>query len=266
MRPSLLGSTFDISGSSREIDELVRQHLRAGEPLYQVDERLLAELAPDVLITQTHCEVCAVSPADFAHRVSAKLERKQVVALSTGTLAAVLQGFLEVASVLGKAADGHALVASISARLAALAEKTRSLPHPTVVCLEWIEPTFAMGNWGPELVELAGGSNLLGTTGEHSTTTPWSAVRAADPDILIVAPCGFSLERALRELHLLSEQPGWSELRAVRNERVFVADGNLYFNRSGPTLFDTPQVLAEILHPQHFEPSHRGHVWRAMRS
>lgn len=264
--PVVSQPTFDISGSSREIDELVRKRLRAGEPLYRIDETLLTELAPDVLITQTHCEVCAVSPADFAHQVSAKLERKQVVALSTGTLAAILQGFLEVASVLGKAAEGQALVASISARLAALTEKTRSLPHPSVVCLEWIEPTFAMGNWGPELVELAGGSNLLGAVGEHSTTTPWSAVRAADPDILIVAPCGFGLERALSEVHLLAEHPGWSELRAVQNDRVFVADGNLYFNRSGPCLFDTPEILAEILHPQHFEPNHRGHVWRAMRS
>jgi iron complex transport system substrate-binding protein len=260
--PEVSHPTFDIGGSSRDIDERVRQRLHAGEPLYQVEEALLAELAPDVLITQTHCEVCAVSPADFSHKVSAKLQRAPLVALSTGSLAAILQGFLDVASVLGKPAEGAALVAAIRARLAALAERTRALPHPTVVCLEWIEPAFAMGNWGPELVELAGGSNLLGTPGAHSTTTPWSAVQAADPDVLVVAPCGFGLERTVREMHLLAEQPGWRELRAVQTGRVFVADGNLYFNRSGPSLFDTPEILAEILHPNDFVPKHRERVWQ----
>jgi iron complex transport system substrate-binding protein len=260
--PEVSHPTFDIEGSSLDIDERVRQRLHAGEPLYEVDESLLAELAPDVLITQTHCEVCAVSPADFAHKVSAKLYREQVVALSTGTLEAVLQGFHDVASVLGKTAEGAELVDSIRTRLAVLAERTRILPHPTVVCLEWIEPVFAMGNWGPELVELAGGTSLLGTPGAHSTTTPWSAVREADPDVLVVAPCGFGLERTLREMHLLAEQPGWRELKAVTGGTVFVADGNLYFNRSGPSMFDTPAILAEIMHPNEFAPNHLGRVWQ----
>jgi iron complex transport system substrate-binding protein len=260
--PEVSHPTFEIGGSSREIDERVRQRLHAGQPLYEVDEALLAELAPDVLITQTHCEVCAVSPADFAHKVSAKLQREQVVALSTGTLTAILQGFLDVARVLGKPAAGAALVDSIRARLASLAQKTLQLPHPTLVCLEWIEPAFAMGNWGPELVELAGGTNLLGTPGAHSTTTPWSAVREADPDVLVVAPCGFGLERSLREMPLLTQQPGWYELRAVRAGRVFVADGNLYFNRSGPCLFETPEILAEMLHPSSWAPHHEGRVWQ----
>jgi iron complex transport system substrate-binding protein len=260
--PEVSHPTFDISGSSREIDALVRQRLRAGEPLYLVEEALLVELAPDILITQTHCEVCSVSPADMTHHVSAKLSREQVVALSSGTLAAVLQGFLDTASALGASAQGDALVASINARLAALAEKTSALRHPTVVCLEWIEPLFAMGNWGPELVELAGGTNVLGVTGEHSTTTAWESVREADPEVLVVAPCGFGLQRALSEVHLLSAQPGWNELRAVRAGRVFVADGNLYFNRSGPLMFDTPEILAEMLHPNEFAPNHRGQVWR----
>jgi len=260
--PEVSRPTFDISGSSREIDERVRQRLHRGEPLYEVDEGLLMELAPDVLISQTHCEVCAVSPADFAHKISAKLQREQVVALSSGTLEAILQGFSEVAAVLAVPEAGVALVSSIRHGLAQLAQRTSRLPHPSVVCLEWIEPAFAMGNWGPELVELAGGTSLLGTPGAHSTTTPWSAVRAADPEVLVVAPCGFGLARTSSELHLLEQQPGWRELKAVQSGRVFVADGNLYFNRSGPLLFDTPEILAEMLHPAVFEPKHRGSVWQ----
>jgi iron complex transport system substrate-binding protein len=153
-------------------------------------------------------------------------------------------------------------VDAIRGRLDRLGERTRRLPHPTLVCLEWIDPVFAMGNWGPELVALAGGTSLFGKAGVHSTTTAWEAIRAADPEVLVVAPCGFTLERALAEMPVLAARSGWGELRAVKDGRVFVADGNLYFNRSGPTLFETPEVLAEIMHPDAFPPRHEGGVWR----
>jgi iron complex transport system substrate-binding protein len=260
--PEVSHPTFEINGSSREIDELVRTRLRAGEPLYQIDDALLLELAPDLLITQTHCEVCAVSPADLVHQVPAKLNRSPIVALSGGTVAAILDGFLEVAQALGRPEQGQQLVAELRARIATVQERVRGLRRPRVVCLEWIEPVFAMGNWGPELVEIAGGENVLGVAGEHSTTTPWQAVCDADPDVLIVTPCGFSLARAEHEMHLMAAQPGFDQLRAVSTGRVFVADGNLYFNRSSPSLFETPKILAEMLHPHVFQPSHLGTAWR----
>jgi iron complex transport system substrate-binding protein len=217
-----------------------------------------------VIVTQTHCDVCAVTPGDLAHGLPARLERRQVVALETGTIDGILDGFQAVAGVLGAADAGRALVAGIRARLAALAEKTRALPHPrpTVACLEWIDPLFAMGNWGPELVALAGGTNALGVAGAHSTTLPWEALRAANPDVIVVAPCGFRIDRTLAEMPALAARPGWAALAAVRAGRVFVADGNLYFNRSGPLLFETPEILAEILYPAAFPPAHEGVVWR----
>lgn len=260
--PEVSRPTFDITGSSREIDEQVRTRLRAGEPLYRVDEALLLELAPDLLVTQTHCEVCAVSPADLVHQVPAKLNRQPLLALSGGTLSAILAGFLGVAQAVGRAERGAELVSELSARLDLVRKRVVGLVRPRVVCLEWIEPPFAMGNWGPELVAIAGGENLLGTPGAHSTTTPWQAVLDANPDVLIVTPCGFGLERAEHEMHLLAAQPGYGELTAVRNGRVFVADGNLYFNRSSPSLFETPEIIAEMLHPQAFEPRHEHHAWR----
>ena len=262
--PAVSRPTFDIAGSSGEIDARVRERLRAGAPLYEIDETLLASLAPDVIVTQTHCEVCAVSPGDIAHGAPAKLERRQVVALDTGTVDGILEGFQNVAGVLGAGDAGRALVAGIRARLAALAERTRALPgpRPAVACLEWIDPLFAMGNWGPELIALAGGTCALGVAGAHSTTLAWQALRAADPDVIVVAPCGFGVERTLAEMPTLAALPGWGELAAVRAGRVFVADGNLYFNRSGPLLFDTPEILAEILHPAAFPPAHQGAVWR----
>lgn len=260
--PEVSRPTFPIDGSSREIDELVRARLHTGEPLYAVDEALLLELAPDLLVTQTHCEVCAVSPADLVHHQPAKLTRQPVVALSGGTIAAILEGFAEVAQAVGKPEEGARLVNQLRARLESVRRRVADLPRPKVVCLEWIDPPFAMGNWGPELVEIAGGESLLGTPGEHSTTTPWQAVLDADPDVLIVTPCGFNLARAEREMHLIAAQPGYSQLAAARAGRVFVADGNLYFNRSSPSLFETPEILAEMLHPAGFEPLHEGTAWR----
>jgi iron complex transport system substrate-binding protein len=235
--------TFDITGSSKQIDALVRERLAAGQPLYVVDEALLSSLKPDVIITQTHCEVCAVSPAN----VGGELCRKQVAALSTGTLAGIFDSFRQIAQVIER--DAEPLIARIEAKLADLDAKLAGAPRPTIACLEWIEPIFNMGNWGPELVERAGGTQLLGTPGAHSTTTRWEAVRDADPDCLLVAPCGFGLERTLSEMHVMEALPGWRDLRAVREGRVFVADGDLYFNRSSPSVFTSIEILAEILHP-----------------
>jgi iron complex transport system substrate-binding protein len=260
--PVVSRPTFDVTGSSRQIDELVRARLRSGRPLYEVDEAALTAFAPDVLITQTHCEVCAVSPADLAHGATTHLDRKQVVALRAGSLESILDGFRDVAGVLQLAPEGDALVSNVRARLDELRERTRVLARPSVVCLEWIDPVFAAGNWVPELVALAGGTDVLGTPDVHSVATPWDAVRHADPEVLVVAPCGFGLDRAAAEMPLFEARPGWRDLRAVRSCRVFVADGNLYFNRSGPSLFETPAILAEMLHPDHFAPRRQGAVWR----
>jgi iron complex transport system substrate-binding protein len=134
-----------------------------------------------------------------------------------------------------------------------------------VACLEWIDPVFAMGNWGPELVEAAGGEPLLGRPGAHSTTTPWEAVVREDPEVVVMAACGFGVERTASEMHVMEARAGWRDLRAVREGRVFVADGNRFFNRSGPSAFETAELLAEMLHPGTFAPRHEGRDWRAWR-
>ena len=273
--PVLSQPAFDVTGSSGDIDARVRQRLRSGEPLYRVDETRLAELAPDVILTQTHCEVCAVSTSDLIHAVRRidrvrehELRSCELIAGGAGpsqgpaSIEGILTGFERVAEVLGAAETGRALVAAIRARLAALAARTAPLPHPGVVCLEWLDPPFAMGNWGPELVAVAGGRSLLGEALQRSTTTTWQAVVDADPDVLVIAPCGFAIDRTLAEMPALAARPGWSALRAVRGGRVFVADGNLYFNRSGPALFDTPEILAEIFHPERFSPPRFADRWR----
>jgi iron complex transport system substrate-binding protein len=263
--PAVSEPTFDITGSSAEIDRRVRERLRAGEPLYRVDEAALARLAPDVLITQTHCEVCAVTPGDLAHAgagAAQRLERRQVVALSAGTLDGILDGFRGVARVLDLVDAGERLIGELQERVRAVERAVAGRPRPSVVCLEWIDPIFCMGNWGPELVARAGGDNRLGVSGAHSTTGTWDEVRRADPEVLVIAPCGFDIERTAREMPALTAQPGWSDLRAVRAGRVYLADGNLYFNRSGPSVFDSVRILAEILHAGALEPTFEGRAWQ----
>jgi iron complex transport system substrate-binding protein len=258
--PALSRPTFDVTGSSAAIDARVRAKLAAGQPLYEIDEAALAALAPDVLLTQTHCEVCAVSPANLRGE-ACRLDRRQVVALTSGTIDGILDGFARVAAVLGAAEAGRALIARLRAQLAETAAATAALPRPRVACLEWIDPIFAMGNWGPEIVEAAGGTCVLGVAGAHSAALELRALADADPDVIVVAPCGFDLPRTLAELPALTARAEWQALRAVRAGRVYAADGNLYFNRSSPTLFETPALLAEMLHPAEVPPRRRGTAW-----
>jgi len=252
--PSISRPTFDVTGSSAETDRRVREKLARGEPLYEIDRARLEALAPDLVIAQSHCEVCAVtaSQLDAAHSWPG-LEGLATVSMSGGSLAGILHDFALVSRAVGRAAEGAALCARLRDGAEAWRRATAPLPRPRVLCLEWTDPPFPMGNWGPELVDLAGGECLLGRAGEHSAAVAWDEVVAADPEVLVVAPCGFDRARAEAELPALARRPGWDRLRAVRDGRVYAADGNRYFNRSGPTVFETVAVLAEILHPRVFE-------------
>jgi iron complex transport system substrate-binding protein len=255
---------FDINLSSAQIDAEVRRRLKAGEPLYHIDTNLIRKLRPELLITQEHCEVCAVTPGDV-ERAGCDVLAAQVLALSAGSVQGIFAGVRSIAHALGIPPAGEKLVAQMSARIRAVSEAVRNRPTPTVVMLEWIDPIFSMGNWGPELVEAANGKLLVGEKGQHSRAISWDAVREADPDQLIIAPCGFNLERALRELPLLEAQPGWEELKAVRAGQVAVADGNLYFNRSGTTIVETVEIIAEILHGHRAVPGGHAAAWTRLQ-
>jgi len=253
---------FDVAGSSRAIDAEVRRRLKSGEPLYHVDADLIRRLAPDVVITQTHCEVCAVTPADVTRAGGAGVAA-HVVALSAGSVAAIDEGIRRVAAALGRPAAGDALIANMRERISAVTAAVRGRPVPTVVLLEWTDPVFLSGNWSPELVESAGGRPLFAEHAPHSATIPWSRIVEADPDVLVVAPCGFDLERTRREVEVLEALPDWFSLSAVKRGRVALADGNTYFNRSGTTIVETVEILADILHGDGSEAGGFGAAWRS---
>jgi iron complex transport system substrate-binding protein len=227
--------------------------------LYHVHGELIHELHPDLLITQSHCEVCAVTPGDVERSCG---HAARQLALSASSLEDIFQSILRISIELGMEERGDALLRRERQRLGAVREKAAGFSRPTVVMLEWADPVFAMGNWGPELVEIANGELVLGKKGEYSAAIPAEQLRDADPECLIVAPCGFNLERSLREQNVLERYPWWRELRAVRSGNVAFADGNLFFNRSGMTVSETAEIIAEILHGVPLGGGTEGVHWR----
>ena len=253
---------FDISVSSRQIDAEVNRRIRSGEPLYRLNTELIKSLAPDLIIAQEHCEVCAVTPGDV-ERSGCSLPAR-TLALSASSIDGIFESIMQVARAVDREQAGCLLVQREQQRLANVRKATAGRPRPTVVMLEWTDPVFAMGNWAPELVESANGEPLLANQGRHSFAIPFQQVLDADPDFLIIAPCGFNFERAWKELPVMEAYPGWNRLRAVRAGRVAFADGNLFFNRSGMTISQTAEIIAEILHGVTFDAANEGNHWRWM--
>jgi iron complex transport system substrate-binding protein len=255
--PACTRPAFDVSMSSGQIDAEVRRRLRAGEPLYHVETDLIDSLEPDLLVAQEHCEVCAVTPADVDR--AGCVGSGPVLALRAGSVQGIYDDVVAVGRALGLEPVAVDLVDAMRRRIGAVHDAVKHQHPPSLVLIEWTDPVFAMSNWMPELVEAANGRLLLGHPGQHSSTIDWQRVRDADPDWLIVAPCGFDLERTQREVPTLESLPGWFDLRAVRDGKVVLADGNRYFNRSGTTIVETVEILAEVLHG--YPAGCRGKAW-----
>ncbi len=253
-------------GTSYEIDQRIKAILQEGLSVYRVHAEALKQLRPDVIITQTQCEVCAVSLRDVKEAVCDWLgSRPEIVSLAPNALADVWADIGRVASAMGAPQRGDKLVLGLQQRMAGIAAKARALPEkPTVACLEWIDPLMAAGNWMPELVEMAGGVNLFGEAGRHSPWMTWEELREKDPEVIVVPPCGFDMARSRRDMPALTGRPGWTQLKAVRNKRVFLADGNQYFNRPGPRLAESLEILAELFHPSVFRFGHEGAAWQQL--
>ncbi len=257
--PACSEPAFDVTVSSGAIDAEVRRRIAAGEELYHIHSDLINELQPDLVIAQSHCEVCAVTPGNV-ERSGACLP---MLALSASSVDGIFESIGHVAARLGLEDRAAAVVSGERQRLNAVRERTAGRTPPTLVVLEWTEPLFAMGNWGPELVEIANGDLRIGNKGKYSAAMPAEKLTEADPEFLIVAPCGFSLDRAVQEKSALEKQPWWRTLRSVREGKVAFANGNLYFNRSGMTVSRTAEIIAEIIHGVTFEnaPRERSWVW-----
>lgn len=259
-RPVLTRSRIDSAGTSRAIDAAVRSVIAGALSIYEVDAERLSQLSPDVIVTQDLCEVCAVSLDDVRAAVARLAHRRDlaIVTLHPTRLADVLGDVERVAAALGCAERGAAVRAELAQRIAAIARRAAQVPsRPRVVSLEWIDPLMIGGTWMPELIELAGGRPVGATAGAPAPTVTPGELAALAPDVVVVKPCGFSLPRALEERHLIEQHviaacPG--------RPRVYVTDGNAYFNRPGPRLVESLEIMAACVHPERFDDLQRAHA------
>ena len=237
--------------SLREIDTAVAERIGSGQNLYQVDERLLEQLAPTHILTQALCQVCAPSGNEITRALTALPVKPKILWFTPHSIAEIFGNLRELGAATGRLAEAEELNAAAHARLQNVIELTKKTPHRSrVFCLDWIDPYYCCGHWVPEMVELAGGEDALGRKGADSVRISWTEIAAFSPEILIVSPCGFGMEAAVQQAKQLLRQPGWNGLPAVVNDRVFAVDANAYFSRPGLRVVDGVELLAHLIHPE----------------
>lgn len=250
--PKVTHTLIPHEAASREIDELVRERLSDGRALYSLNLPVLQQLKPDLLVTQALCDVCAVAAEEVTAAACSLPGPPRVLNLEPVSLEEVMQTLQIVGEAVGRPQKAAEAVAGLRQRVRAVEERSAGVPverRPGVAFLEWLDPLFNGGHWNPALVRMAGGVDLLGNQGEPSRTVAWEDLIEARPEVLFIACCGFSVERALQDLPLLEQKPGWREIPAVRSGRVYVTDGQAYFSRPGPRLVDGLEIMAHALHP-----------------
>ena len=253
--PIVTRPRFDVHGTSQEIDSRVRQTLASAGSVYEVITALLDPLEPTHILTQTQCKVCAVSFDDVERALSESMRsRPQVVALEPNSLKDIWDDIQRVADRCGVPERGRKLTASLQTRMTQIAARSTTRPPKRVACIEWQEPLMAAGNWVPELIEMLGAINLFGAAGQHSPWMKFEDLRASDPDVILIMPCGYGLPQARAEMHWLEDRPDWHKLHAVSERQTYLLDGNQYLNRPGPRVVESLQMIAEILDPAHFDP------------
>jgi iron complex transport system substrate-binding protein len=261
-KPVVTASVLSSASSSRAVDRHIRRLLHQGSGIYTLDAERLQESRPDLILTQELCEVCAVSYPIVEH-ASRRLDGNvQLVSLEPESLEDVYSHIRLIGRLCGRQQASRALVSELAARVGRVEERVRDLPRRRIACLEWIDPLYCSGHWNPELVRRAGGVDLLGRPGRPAVPVKWDDLLRADPELLVVMACGFSLDRTLREMASLQEQSEWKGLPAVAAGQVYVVDGNAFFSRPGPRLVDSLEIMAGILHPEAVDPAPPGAVVR----
>jgi iron complex transport system substrate-binding protein len=248
--PKVTRTLIPTDAASTEIDRLVVERMSGGQALYTLDVPTLESLRPDLIVTQSLCGVCAVAEREVEAAACALPGNPRVVNLEPASLAEVLASIRSVAAAADVADRADIVIGALQQRIDAVVTRSATAAdRPRMLLLEWIDPPYTCGHWSPELVRLAGGVEGLGREGEASRRASWDEFLAWQPEVLVVACCGFNVERTLRDLPILTARPGWSELPCVRDDRVYIVDGSAYFSRPGPRLVDSLEILADVLHP-----------------
>jgi len=261
--PICSSTKVPVLGSSYEINEKVQEIVAEGLSVYRVDVDRLRQLRPDLVLTQTQCAVCAVTPRDLEQALCTWVGAQPVIlSLEPNNLSDVWKDIRQVGEALDASQRAKELIVSLTGRLAAIRDQAATArSRPTVLAIEWLGPLMASGNWVPELIEIAGGHSILAQPGEHSPWLSWSSLTNADPEVILLVPCGFKISQTIRDLELLTKNPAWPKLRAAQSGQVYLIDGHHFFNRPGPRLVESAEIVSEILHGDRFVCRHRGTGW-----
>jgi iron complex transport system substrate-binding protein len=248
--PKVTKTLIPVSASSVEIDRLVRDRLRNQTALYSLDKEALEALEPDLIVTQTLCDVCAVSADEVQSAACTLPGSPKVINLEPERLSEIYGAIRQVAECTGTQRRAEQLIEELMLRVHSVVERSNQIQlKPRVALLEWLDPPFSCGHWNPELVRLAGGIEVLGKEGQRSRTLTWSEVIESQPEVVLISCCGFTVERTLEDIPSLQEVEAWKKIPAVQSGRVFVTDGSQYFSRPGPRLIDSLEILSHIMLP-----------------
>jgi iron complex transport system substrate-binding protein len=248
-KPVLIHSRITHTESAAAIDRQVREYLERGESLYSVDLTALGAIEPDLIVTQDLCHVCAATPDDLGAALAHLSRQPEIVTLNPHSLADVCADIRTVGAATGRSEQANAVVTEFEREVANVEQAVAGLSRPRVVCLEWLDPPYVAGHWVPEMVERAGGVDVLGHAGQPSFRVEWEAILTAQPDVIVVMPCGYNLEQVAKEFSGLTLPARWNDIPAVRNGSVFLVEASGYFSRPGPRLAVGMAILAEAIHP-----------------
>ena len=262
-RPVCTSARINSGASSAKIHQDINELLQSALSIYQVKTDVLEQLQPTHIVTQDQCDVCAVSLKEVEAAVASLTHlQPQIISLKPNVLADVLADIETIAK--ATSVDSRRVVENLESRIKICQQKLEGLSLtelPTVACIEWIDPLMTASNWIPELVTITGGQPLFSAVGQPSAQINWETLVATNPSVIVFMPCGLDLNRTLQEALILTQRPEWQNLRAVKTERVYITDGNSYFNRPGPRLVDSLEIMAEILHPEIFQYGYKGTAW-----
>ena len=253
---------FNVDGTSREVDDEVKSLVQSALSIYYINEKLLKELKPDIIFTQSQCEVCAVSVSDVENALKNITGlSSRVISVEPNSIEYIFNDILTIAKILNVRKKGKELVELIKAKIDSTEKIVYQKSSPSVAAIEWIDPLMAAGNWVPQLIRVAGGKNLFGEAGKHSPWMKYNDLVEQDPEIIIVMPCGYDIKKSLIEIKTLESKKGWGSLKAVRNRNVYITDGNQFFNRPGPRIIESLEILLEIIHSDFSESKHIDSGW-----
>jgi iron complex transport system substrate-binding protein len=255
-KPVVVRNVLPIEKMSQsEIDRAVAERIRSGESLYQIDEQLLRELAPDLILTQDLCQVCAPSGNEVSQVLKALPKAPQVLWLTPQSLNEIFDNVRDLGAVTERTSTAETLISDCQERLHGLAQRTAAVYRPKVFCMEWLDPVYASGHWVPELVKIGGGVDEIGRERGESVRVPWDEIEAWAPEVLVIMPCGFDLEQTMKQIwSVFGYKPSpFFDLPAVRNGRVYAVDANSFFARPGPRVVEGAELLARLIHPELFE-------------